>query len=403
MMSEQKWITQSVADCLDKVTAPACKLQTKDYKKLGQFPIVDQGQELIAGWTDNADGVVQSPLPLVVFGDHTRALKYIDFPFVRGADGTQLLKPKNDILPLFFYYACKAIDIPARGYNRHFTILKEKDVSFPKSEKEQSQIASALRKIELSASLQEDELSLAQELKRATMRELFTRGLRGEKQKETEIGLVPESWPLTPIKSLGEIVTGTTPPTKDRTFYDDGEFFFVAPGDFDHGTHILKTEKKITYKGLSVSRALPKGTTCFVCIGSTIGKVGYVTPEICASNQQINAVIPNNHFDSKYIFYLMTFYSDYIRQQASPSPVPILSKGAFEKIDIYTSNDKDEQKEMADILDAIDQKIDLHKRKKSVLEELFKSLLNKLMTGEIRVADLDLSALNIEEKERATA
>lgn len=73
--------------------------------------------------------------------------------------------------------------------------------------------------------------------------------------------------------------------------------------------------------------------------------------------------------------------------------MPILSKGAFKKIEIYASKDATEQEEIVEILDVIDQKIDLHKRKKAVLEELFKSLLHKLMTGEVRVTDLDLSAL----------
>jgi type I restriction enzyme S subunit len=90
----------------------------------------------------------------------------------------------------------------------------------------------------------------------------------------------------------------------------------------------------------------------------------------------------------------LTYWADHVRKQASPSPVPILSKGAFEQIDIYSSKGREEQKEIVAILDAIDRKIDLHKRKCVVLDELFKSLLHKLMTGEIRVADLDLSALD---------
>ncbi|MCL2644559.1 MAG: restriction endonuclease subunit S, partial [Betaproteobacteria bacterium] len=168
----------------------------------GRFPVIVLGQGQIAGWTNDACAVIDMTLPLVVFGDHTRAFKYVDAPFARGADGTQLLRPKLGIDPLFFFYACRAIDLPARGYNRHFTVLKEKELSYPTGDDEQKAVASVLRQTESVLQKQLDLLQMLQELKQATMRELFTRGLRGEPQKETEIGLVPESWSVT---TLGEL------------------------------------------------------------------------------------------------------------------------------------------------------------------------------------------------------
>ena len=230
-------------------------------------------------------------------------------------------------------------------------------------------------------------------LKRAAMRTLFTRGLRGEAQKETEIGPVPESWKRLPISALGKIVTGNTPPTNDPANYAAGEVPFIAPGDIEHGFRIEKTEKFITEQGLKCSRPITKGTTCFVCIGSTIGKVGYAMSKICATNQQINSVLPNGGFDPLFTFYLLTFWADHVRKHASRSPVPILSKGAFEQVEVVATTNLDEQQEIAAILATIDRKIDLHRRKRAVLEGLFKALLHKLMVGEIRAGDLDLSAL----------
>jgi type I restriction enzyme S subunit len=258
---------------------------------------------------------------------------------------------------------------------------------------EQQDIATALARVREAIKTHDRSTAAAQELKRAAMRTLFTRGLRGEAQKETEIGPVPESWKRLPISALGEVVTGNTPPTKNSANYVGGDIPFIAPGDFEHGSRIKKTEKLITDEGLKRSRPISAGTTCFVCIGSTIGKVGYATAPICATNQQINSILPRDDFDPPFVFYLLTFWSDHVRKQASPSPVPILSKGAFEQIGLFASTDIDEQRQIASILDAIDRKIDLHKRKRAVLDELFKALLHKLMTGEIRVADLDLSAL----------
>ena len=388
-----EWSVETVEACLERHSFGRFpKLQTKDYQATGRFPVVDQGQTLIAGWTDNEQAVISSPLPVVVFGDHTRAFKFVDFPFVRGADGTQILRPRGDIDPRFFFYACRAIDLPGRGYNRHFTILKEKTISLPPSA-EQVNIAKALRRVEDALEVQTKQLSTCGELKRATMRELFTRGLKGEAQKETEIGPIPESWEPVLVSDLGSVITGNTPPTKDKENYVGGDIQFISPADVEHGTAIKVTGKKITKTGLSKVRRLPSGTTCFVCIGSTIGKVGKTTEDPCATNQQINSIVPSAAYYSDYLFHLLTWWSNHIKSQASPSPVPILSKGAFEKIGIFTTIDQDEQARIAQTLDAIDAKIDLHKRKKAVLEDLFKSLLHKLMTGKIRVADLDLSTL----------
>lgn len=231
------------------------------------------------------------------------------------------------------------------------------------------------------------------ELKRTTMRELFTHGLRGEAQKETEIGLVPESWVETTFAELGEIVTGTTPPTKNRAYYEYGDIPFISPGDIEHGLPIKSTQKCITDAGLYVSRSLPVGSICVVCIGSTIGKVGRTTAATSTTNQQINAIVPSASYNNNYLSHLLTYHSDIVRNAASPSPVPILSKGAFEKLILFTSTSSDEQIKIASILDAIDRKIELHREKRAVLHELFQSLLHKLMTGEIRAADLDLSAL----------
>ena len=258
---------------------------------------------------------------------------------------------------------------------------------------EQREIAAVLNTIRTALLHQAQCEGNATALKRAAMRTLFTHGLRGEAQKETEIGPVPASWERMPISALGKILTGNTPPTKEPANYTEGEVPFVAPGDIEHGFRIEKTEKFITDQGLKCSRPITRGTTCFVCIGSTIGKVGYTISPICATNQQINSVLPNGRFDSLFTFYLLTFWADHVRKHASWSPVPILSKGAFEQIEVVATTNIDEQKEIATILAAIDRKIDLHRRKRTLLDDLFKALLHKLMTGEIQVADLDFEVI----------
>jgi hypothetical protein len=224
-MSANGWSIETVEACLERIVLPsAAKLQTKDYRASGKYPVIDQGQAFIAGWTNDNATVISAPLPLIVFGDHTRAFKFVDFPFARGADGTQILKPRDGIDPLYFYYACRAIDLPNRGYNRHFTILKAKEIRLAPPD-EQQEIGRVLRRVESGIELQNRQFQASEDLKRAAMRELFTLGLRGEAQKETEIGPVPESWELTPFDQVFKLTSGNTRPsdltdsqTDERTF-----------------------------------------------------------------------------------------------------------------------------------------------------------------------------------------
>lgn len=256
---------------------------------------------------------------------------------------------------------------------------------------EQKKIAFVLRKIQSAIEVQEKLIAKTKELKKSTMQFLFTHGTKGEKTKMTEIGEIPESWEINRIDSLGDIITGTTPLTKMKEYYEGGGYQFIAPNDLGKTTKIYSSEREISKTGLLVSRVLPKNAICFVCIGSTIGKVGITVVENSTTNQQINSIIASNQFDPKYIVYLLTYYSKYIADRASPNPVPILSKGKFSEINISLTKDKNEQKKIAQMLSSIDAKIENYNFIKVLTSSLFKSLLNNLMTGKIILDNMEFS------------
>ncbi len=403
----QLWDTASVADCLVPVpTAGRTKIQTRDYKPAGRFPVIDQGQEQIAGWTDDESAVIDSPLPLIVFGDHTRAFKFVDRPFARGADGTQLLRPKASIDPLFFFYACRAIDLPARGYNRHFTVLKEKELSYPVDANEQQSVAGVLHKAELALQQQTTLLGNLQELKRAAMRELFTRGLRGEPQKDTEIGPVPESWELATIGAHHAVVSGGTPSRGNPAFWSGGTIPWVKTTEVDYCV-ITETGEHITPLGLesSAAKMLPVGTLLMAMYGQgvTRGKVAILGIE-AACNQACAAITPKDDAVlPRYLYHFLAWRYEAIRSLAHGGQQQNLNLEIVRDLPVVYPQAHDEQKEIVAILDALDRKIALHRQKRAVLEELFQSLLHKLMTGEIAVSNLDLSALSPASTQHAEA
>ena len=96
------WCWIHLLDSFENQTDSKKKVPTKAYLDNGKLAVVDQGQELIGGYFDNEDMEFSGKLPVVVFGDHTRCIKYIDFPFVQGADGIKVLSPKAFYLPKTF-------------------------------------------------------------------------------------------------------------------------------------------------------------------------------------------------------------------------------------------------------------------------------------------------------------
>lgn len=125
------WKEDFLDNQLDKVKKRG-KLKNDDYLEIGNFPIIDQSDGFIGGYSNNKEVVQFEPLPLVVFGDHTRRVKYVNFPFISGADGTQLLSPLNkNMLPAYFYLSIKSIDLSDYAYARHFKYLKQQTIIIP--------------------------------------------------------------------------------------------------------------------------------------------------------------------------------------------------------------------------------------------------------------------------------
>ena len=170
--------------------------------------------------------------------------------------------------------------------------------------------------------------------------------------KQTELGIIPDDWDIISICHLAEITTGNTPPTRDINNYGD-EFLFVGPADLDKGKWISDTEKKLSEKGFNISRKFPEKSILYTCIGSTIGKSGMATVEM-TSNQQINAVLPNERYISDYLYYTLDFLTPKIKSLAGEQAVPIVNKTQFGETLIPLPSTKAEQTAIATVLSDAD-------------------------------------------------
>ena len=116
---------------LIRTVSPPKKIQKSQFGKAGSYPIIDQSQNEIAGWTDDAAAIIKPTKPLVIFGDHTCAVKYVDRPFAQGADGIKILETVGSLHPGFLFHWLSAFPLQSDGYQRHFSKLVEAQIPLP--------------------------------------------------------------------------------------------------------------------------------------------------------------------------------------------------------------------------------------------------------------------------------
>jgi type I restriction enzyme S subunit len=264
----------------------------------------------------------------------------------------------------------------------------------------QKTIADILDAVRAATRIEARQGDLAQSLRSAAMRELFARGLRGEPQKETEIGPIPTSWDVVAFADVREwLQYGTStrcivepaghpvlriPNVQSGRVSTDGLKYCKMPDD-EAAKYLLEAGDLLFIRTNGVLERLG---SCAVFRGEPAGAL--------FASYLIRAR-PKSNVEPRFAAY---FYgSERGTSVVAGSATPAadgkynLNTGTIDSLPLPLPKTREEQQEIVSILDAIDQKINLHRRKQAVLEALFKSLLHKLMTGEVRVADLDLSAL----------
>ena len=190
---KEGWEYRIFESCLVKVPKQV-QVKSKDYKKEGKYPIVSQEAELISGYWDDETIVYKHKDPVVIFGDHTKNIKYIDFNFVVGADGTHILSTKKDISPKFFYYVLKSIKLRELGYARHYKLLKEKYIPVPPLSEQQSIVSrldAAFAKIDAMKVNAEKRLNEAKSLFQASLKKMLEpkEGWEQKKLKEFVVSI----------------------------------------------------------------------------------------------------------------------------------------------------------------------------------------------------------------------
>lgn len=375
------WQTTRIEDCLEKVVYTS-KIQRKDFLASGKFPIVSQEESSINGYWNNKQDLFKVNTPLVVFGDHTQVLKYVDFDFVLGADGVKILQPKKFLDPKFFYYYLQSVDLRSLGYARHYRLLKEMKITYPESLPEQKRIVKVLDEvfegINKAKANAEKNLANARELFESYLQEIFNK---------PQITQIKDKWEKKKLGDVCEIVNGGTPDTKVANYWN-GKHLWITPKDMGQldSIYVDDTARKITTAGLKNSSAkmLPINSA-ILSSRAPIGHLAINTKEI-STNQGCRGIIPKKELLTLYLFYFLKSSVKLLNSLGSGTTFKELSGSKLAEVQIPLPN-LSEQRAIVAKLDAISdqtKKLEaIYQQKLADLEELKKAVLKKAFEGEL--------------------
>ncbi|MDP0025986.1 restriction endonuclease subunit S [Glaesserella parasuis] len=199
------WNKINITKVFTQISTTGKNIATKDCLSVGKYPVIDQGAEYISGYFNDETKVIPVENKVIVFGDHTRNFKLIDFDFIVGADGVKIFQPAKDIDPDFFYYQCLSLNLPNKGYHRHFRYLKECDLIYP-SFSQQQKLAKKFTVLLSQVAEIKQRLEKIPVLLKTYRQSVLARAVNGElsaKWRE-ENGVSLESWECGYIKDFVE-------------------------------------------------------------------------------------------------------------------------------------------------------------------------------------------------------
>ncbi|WP_419547587.1 restriction endonuclease subunit S [Microcystis sp.] len=328
------WEVISFTKAFKDMTGGQTKIPKGDYLESGDIPIIDQGQDLIGGYTNERQAVCDIRLPCVVFGDHTKIFKFVTKPFALGADGVKVLSEANNIDPKFAYYFLNTLNLPDVGYSRHFRFLKRTFFPLPPLE-EQRRIAAILDKADGVRRKRKEAIRLTEELLKSTFLEMFGDPVTN-----------PKGWEIAKLGDFGKILTGNTPPRSVSENYGD-EIEWIKSDNITTPEHFLtEAEEKLSAKGKKIARTVPNGSVLVTCIAgsrSSIGRAALTDREV-AFNQQINAVVPNSDVDPYFLYGQLFVAQHLVQAQSTDSMKGMVNKSKFSSIEFIKPPSQKQQK-----------------------------------------------------------
>jgi len=362
---KNNWPIKKLGDVLEYEQPTNYLVSSTDYKDEYLTPVLTAGKSFILGNTNEKNGIFpKEKLPVIIFDDFTTAIKFVDFPFKVKSSAMKILHAKkNDADIGFLFYKMLTIKFAHDQHKRYWiSECSNLKISLPPI-RIQKQIVDRLDKIAEAQKLNGDLVQKTDELFQSLL--------------HRELNPVGKNWEVKKLSEVGEIITGTTPSTKNREYWS-GEFLWATPTDIKENTFMLTdTPKKLSREGYERTRPVPKNAILVTCIAS-IGKMAIAGKEM-ATNQQINSIVCSKNSDPLFVFFSLQKDKKKLISLGKTTAVPIINKSEFGRIKIFLPPLEIQKQIVAKLSTVQDYKKQLLEQK-SKLKELFDSALAKSLT-----------------------
>lgn len=265
------------------------------------------------------------------------------------------------------------MDIASSGGTiKHFTLkpANASPIIFP-GLSEQQKIGAFFKELDKTIALHQRQLDNYKALKKVILQKIFNQELRFKDENGNQY----PKWMRKTVNDIGDVVTGTTPSTKEKAYYNNGIYPWVTPTDIVQ-KNIDSTPRKLTEQGLSKGRMLPENTILVTCIAS-IGK-NAILKQKGSCNQQINAIVCNKNHNYEFVYYLMEKNTDVLKSLAGKGTMDIVNKDVFSKMQV-TVPCLEEQLRIGKFLSELDGKSEdehkivnlMKKEKQGLMQQMF--------------------------------
>jgi type I restriction enzyme M protein len=362
---DYKWPTKAFKYVLQPITGSQTKIEKTEWKETGDIPVISQEKDFISGYVSDVEPVTD--LPVIVFGDHTTIFKYIDFQFVRGADGVKLFKPIVDYIPKAFYYICQTLDIPAsQKYTRHYKYLSNVKIPIPDKDIQQK-IITEIEAIEAKEAKAKKVIEERHFSIKSVVNELFENNSVSFK-----------------IKQYFDINRDSIDP---KTEYGETEFTYVDIDSVGKGDgNISFVQKVIGNNAASRAKRVAKDDTVIVStVRPYLKGFAYLEKEVENTVYSTGFALINTKDEKKYITKLLYYYFMYsdnlMKQIVAKMPkasYPSINKGDIEAF-VIPSITITEQKKALSELDKLEKEIQKQEQTIAKTEEEKKAILTKYL------------------------
>jgi len=376
-----------VGDCIQTLRQKH-KIKRSEYLPSGTIPVIDQGQDFIPGYINDTERAYDGDLPILVFGDHTCTVKYVDFPFAIGTEGTQLIRPTKEFDIRYFYYALRNLPLEQFGYQRHFKYLKTATVFCPQM-RVQCKIAAILGTYDDLIENNTRRIKILEERAQTLYQEWFVHfrfpGHEKVPRIESPLGPIPQGWEIGELGNLAESIRRTVKPSdvKQETPYFGLKHFprkSIALSNWDTVDSVNST-----------SLAFKKGEILFGKIRPYFHKVGVAPLDgICTPSAIVMCPPKNEHFAITLSCVSSEHFIAYATAISQGTTMPSVKWNVLAKYPVVLPPLAISQQFNNLVQDMVDKIHNLIFRNKK-LRQTRDLLLPKLISGEIDVSELDVT------------